>query len=151
MILFTNLIEEDYRILQSAKISIWINQVIETEGNKCGEINYIFVKDAYLLEINKKYLQHDTYTDIITFPESFNSNIITGEIFISLDRVLENAKKFEVDISDEFKRVLVHGILHLLGYNDKTDEEKKIMRAKEDYYINLQASTFVKLFHVKHQ
>ena len=150
MITFTNIFQEKYNIQNHPYFFKIISQTIENEGYKEGEILFIFTSDEYLLQINRRYLTHDTYTDIITFSESDNTEIISGEIFISLDRVLDNAKKFEVSPTKELARVLVHGILHLVGYNDKTVKEKKIMRTKEDYYINLQPNSFGQLFHVKH-
>ena len=115
----------------------WLKEVIKTEGKKTGNIYYAFLSDEQLLEINKNYLQHNFYTDIITFPLSNSNEIISGDIFISIDRVKENAVQNKVDFENELKRVMVHGVLHLLGYDDHSDEEKKIMRSKEDYYINL--------------
>ncbi len=150
MITYHNLNPEKYLIEQEEKITFWLHQVIENEGNIPGEITYIFGTDEYINEINRKYLNHDTYTDIITFQQSENQMVISGEIYISLDRVAENARKFKVNYDNELSRVLVHGILHLLGYDDKTPEEKNIMRSKENYYINLQPNNFGTLFHVKH-
>ncbi len=150
MITFNNIFQEKYAIQSHPYFFKLISQTIENERYKEGEIVFIFTSDEYLMNINKQYLNHDTYTDIITFPESEDAEIISGEIFISLDRVIENAKKYEVSLTVEIARVLVHGILHLLGYNDKSIEEKKMMRSKEDYYINLQPNTFGELFHVKH-
>ncbi len=150
MITYHNLISEKYLILNMSYFTEWLMQVIDIEGYKAGEIVYIFMSDSELIKINNKYLKHDTYTDIITFKESVNQKIISGEIFISLERVVDNAKTFSINIENEFSRVLVHGVLHLLGYDDKTDEEKSIMRTKENYYINLQSNKFDKLFHVKH-
>ncbi len=150
MITYNNLIPQKYLIEQEEKITKWLTQVIEIEAKSLGDIIYIFGTDEYINGINKKYLNHDTFTDIITFQESENQEVISGEIFISLDRVVENAKKFCVDIDNEFSRVLVHGVLHLLGYDDKTGEQKNIMRTKENYYINLQPNNFGKMFHVKH-
>ncbi len=115
----------------------WINNVISSEKKKTGQINYTFLTDEELLEINKSFLQHNFYTDIITFPTSNSEEIISGDIFISIDRVKENAESNNVTFDNELKRVIVHGVLHLLGYDDHTDNEKIIMRRKEDYYINL--------------
>ncbi len=113
----------------------WITAVIKEEGFSEGDINYIFMNDEMLLEINKKFLEHDTYTDIITFDLSEEEKEISAEIFISTERVVENATKFKVSYPEEMHRVLIHGILHLCGYNDKTAEEKEEMRAKENYYL----------------
>ena len=100
-----------------------------------GQITYIFCDDKYLLEKNIKYLDHDTLTDIITF-NYCEGDIISSDIMISIERVMENSSIFENSFSEELNRVIVHGILHLVGYNDKTEEEKEIMRKKEDYYVN---------------
>ena len=118
----------------------WINRVIVSEGFSAGQIDYIFCTDDYLLELNKDYLNHDTFTDIITF-DYRDGSIISGDIFISTDRVQDNAKKFDVEFSNELRRVMIHGILHLAGFGDKSKEEKDIMRLKEDEKI--------KMFHVE--
>lgn len=118
----------------------WVKQVIAAENHKTGDIFYHFCHDDFLLNINRNYLQHDYLTDIITFPLSQVPEVISGEIFISIDRVRENAKLLEIPFKTELARVLVHGILHLLGYDDHTPEEKKVMRAKEDYYLSLLSS-----------
>ncbi len=115
----------------------WLKDVITQEGKTPGDIHYIFLSDSGLLEINKQFLNHHDYTDIITFPLSESEQIIRGEIYISLDRVKENASLNNVNFSQEIARVLVHGVLHMLGYNDHTKEEKNEMRSKEDYYLNL--------------
>lgn len=114
----------------------WINQVIKDQKSSLGTINYIFCTDEYLLKLNKQYLDHDTYTDIITFDYS-TPNVLSGEIYISIDRVEENSKKFKCTFSNELHRVIIHGILHLSGQGDKTEEESKMMRSKEDHYLNL--------------
>ena len=108
-------------------LETWMKNIITTEDKKLGEINYIFCNDEYLLKINQDYLQHDYYTDIITF----------DYIFVSVERVKDNASTLFKDFNSEFHRVLAHGILHLCGYKDKTEEEEKMMRSKEDFYINL--------------
>ena len=113
----------------------WVAEIIINEGKKPGEINYIFCDDEYLLKINRDYLQHDYYTDIITF-DSVKGKTINGEIFVSLQRVSDNASALSVSRQQELKRVLAHGILHLCGYKDKTDEEILKMRRKEEFYIN---------------
>ena len=115
----------------------WLKDVITQEGKTPGDIHYIFLSDSGLLEINKQFLNHHDFTDIITFPLSESEQIIRGEIYISLDRVKENASLNNVNFYEEIARVLVHGVLHLLGYNDHTKEEKNEMRSKEDYYLNL--------------
>lgn len=114
-----------------------VKKLISREtGKKVGAINIIFCSDSYLLEINQKYLQHDTLTDIVTF-DYCDDKYIAGDIYISLDRVEENAIKYKESFDREFHRVIFHGILHLLGYGDKSKEEEKEMRAKEDFYLNL--------------
>ncbi|ODM53417.1 rRNA maturation RNase YbeY [Elizabethkingia meningoseptica] len=112
----------------------WLEDLILDEGKKPGDINYILCDDEYLLEINKQYLDHDYYTDIITF-DYCKGKIISGDIFLSLQRVLDNASMLETKQEEELNRVLAHGILHLCGYKDKTEEEQKLMRSKEDFYI----------------
>jgi rRNA maturation RNase YbeY len=114
----------------------WINQVIEDHKSSLGTINYIFCNDEYLLRLNKQYLDHDTYTDIITFDYS-TPKVLSGEIYISIDRVEENSIKFKSTFLNELHRVIIHGILHLTGQGDKTEKESKIMRSKEDHYLNL--------------
>jgi len=143
MISYNNLISHIYTITNTKDISKWIIKVAENEGYKMGYVIYIFTSDEYLISINRKFLLRDTYTDIITFPTSEYEKIISGEIYISLDRVIENAKKFKKKYSEEFARVLVHGVLHLVGYDDITEGEKHIMREKENYYINLQSSKLI--------
>lgn len=137
MINFTYLLSYDLDSLNVSRGKNWLKSVIVSEGKKTGEIQYIFCDDKHLLEINKTYLNHDTFTDIITFSTTANKDIISGEIYISIDRVNENSKSQIVPFGDELSRVMVHGILHLLGYNDHTDTEKKLMRSKEDYYLHL--------------
>ncbi len=111
-----------------------INFLINNERKKQGEINFIFCSDDYLLDMNKQYLQHDYFTDVITFDYSEN-NILSGDVFISIDRIKENAGEYKVPFEQELQRVMIHGVLHLAGYNDKTDEEKKEMTDKENEYL----------------
>jgi len=106
------------------------------EGFSCGDINFIFCNDEYLLKINKEFLNHDYYTDIITFDYSENK-IISGDLFLSLDRIRENANFFKIPLLDEILRVMIHGILHLVGYNDKNRNERKLMKEKENYYLEI--------------
>ena len=122
----------------SVNHKIWLQQVIRKEGKVPGDIAYIFCDDDYMLERNVAFLNHDTYTDIITFDECVG-NIVAGSILISLDRVGENAEAFGKSFENEFLRVLVHGTLHLCGYKDKTEEEAKTMRQKEDESLALLA------------
>ena len=120
----------------SVNHKIWLQQVIRKEGKVPGDIAYIFCDDDYMLERNVAFLNHDTYTDIITFDECVG-NIVAGSILISLDRVGENAEAFGKSFENEFLRVLVHGTLHLCGYKDKTEDEAKTMRQKEDESLAL--------------
>jgi len=115
----------------------WIAKVIAQEGHALTELNYIFCSDNYLLSINQTYLNHDTYTDIITFNNSDTEKNIEADIFISIDRVKENADNFNTEFFNELYRVMVHGVLHLLGYNDHSKEDIKIIRQKEDSYLSL--------------
>jgi len=118
----------------------WINRIIESEGFASGQIDYIFCTDDYLLELNLQYLNHDTLTDIITFDYT-DGKTVSADIFISTERVKENAEAFKVDFDTELKRVMSHGVLHLTGYGDKSPNQKKIMRNKEEEKI--------KMFHVE--
>ncbi len=133
-----HLFEEDISIKIKNKLNLkrWIKATILAEKKSLGELNYIFCNDEYLHEMNVEYLNHDTLTDIITFDNSEVKDEITGDIFISVDRVVDNANKFEVSIEDELHRVMVHGVLHLIGYKDKKKEEKETMRFKENFYLN---------------
>lgn len=125
-------------ILQEVEnITAWINHTIDTEGCELSNINYIFCSDEYLHQVNVDYLQHDYYTDIITFDNSEEEGLIEGDLFISIDRVEDNAVQQKTVFHVELKRVIIHGVLHLLGYNDKTDEERNLMREKENAYLSL--------------
>jgi probable rRNA maturation factor len=134
MIVYNNEIE--FKFEYSEKVSNWISEVIVNEDYEEGEVNYIFCSDDSLLEKNIKFLNHNTLTDVISFDYTMGK-LISGDIFISIDRVIENAKAFKVSFSDELNRVMVHGILHYCDYKDKSKEEKKLMRSKEDYYLSL--------------
>ena len=114
----------------------WIKDTIRLEGKVTGNISFIFCSDDYLLEVNKKYLTHDYFTDIITF-DYVEHGLISGDIFISIDRVKENAIQFSTTVENELNRVLVHGVLHLLGYKDKIKKDKALMTFKENYYLNV--------------
>jgi|TARA_B100001142_G_scaffold323392_1_gene373374 rRNA maturation RNase YbeY len=127
----------DFKLKNKVKLKKWINNVIEKEGKKLNFVNFIFCDDNEMLEKNISYLNHMTYTDILTFDYTEN-NIISGDIIISIDRITENAKTYNVTFKKELKRVIIHGILHLIGYKDKSKKEKKIMREKEDFYLSLQ-------------
>nr|WP_321221314.1 rRNA maturation RNase YbeY [uncultured Psychroserpens sp.] len=126
--------ETDFRLDDETIISQWISNTISKENCKEGEINYIFCDDEYLHQLNVQFLEHDTLTDIISFDYSVGKEL-HGDIYISIERVTDNAKDFEVEISEELKRVMIHGILHYCGYKDKTDEDAKLMREKENYYL----------------
>ncbi|PIZ06710.1 MAG: rRNA maturation RNase YbeY [Flavobacteriales bacterium CG_4_10_14_0_8_um_filter_32_5] len=125
-----------FRLKNIKKIKSWIEKSIALERGIVGDLNYIFCSDTYLHKINLEYLKHDTLTDIITFDYSEKKQI-SGDIFISIDRIKENAPKFNQSTDIELNRVLIHGVLHLLGYKDKTPKEKETMRAKEDFYLTL--------------
>jgi rRNA maturation RNase YbeY len=132
--------ESDF-ILDNESVYVdWLSKVIISEIKNEGEINYIFCDDDYLLEINQQYLNHDTLTDIISFDYSIG-NELHGDVFISVERVRENASDFNVSFEDELKRVMVHGILHYCGYKDKSKQDEKLMRDKEEEKM--------KMFHVK--
>lgn len=130
--------EEDISFALSNELNFieWIQSVIESESCHLQQLNYIFCSDPALLKVNIEYLQHDTYTDIITFPYA-SPPTIEGDIFISIDRIKENATQFNQSFEKELMRVMIHGVLHLCGYGDKSSEEKKKMRAKEDAAIAL--------------
>lgn len=138
-----NFFEEDIRfdLKNKLKVKQWIKTTIAAEGYKLQELNYIFCSDSYLLEINQQYLDHDTYTDIITFDNSDKPGMIEGDIFISIDRIRENSQKFGTGETNELHRVIIHGALHLLGYTDKTAAAKKTMTGKEDQYLGIRNFT----------
>ncbi|MFA6086796.1 rRNA maturation RNase YbeY [Mucilaginibacter sp.] len=129
--------EEDisYKLKKKTAVRKWITEAIIAEGFKLDELTYVFCSDQYLLQINQQYLNHDTYTDIITFDNSEVEGVITGDIFISVERIKENAAQFAVTETQELHRVMIHGALHLLGYKDKTVADKKKMTLKEDHYL----------------
>jgi rRNA maturation RNase YbeY len=122
--------------LKKRKSTNWIKETILCEEKRVGDISFIFCSDNYLLEVNKTYLDHDYFTDIITF-DYVEGNVINGDIFISVDRVLDNSIEFKTTFENELNRILIHGILHLLGYKDKNKKDKLLMTEKEDYYIKL--------------
>lgn len=126
--------EDIDKIEIEANLSNRLENIILSEGKKPGEINYIFCDDEYLLQVNREYLKHDYYTDVITF-DYVKGKTISGDIFVSLPRIFDNAQILSKDFESEFFRVLAHGLLHLCGYKDKTDEEIAEMRSKEDYYL----------------
>ena len=136
--------EVDLKIKNPTKVRRWILESAKKEKCRISDVNYIFCSDKYLLRLNKEFLGHTTLTDIITFDYSEGSDI-SGEIYISTERVAENALKFKSDFTVELHRVMIHGILHLCGYKDKRPSEKTLMRKKEDAYLSL----CKRLFHVK--
>ncbi len=132
--------ETEFVLDNEALFVDWLNRVVDSENASIGQVDYVFCDDEYLLRINQEYLSHDAYTDIISFDYSEN-RILSGDIFISIDRVKENANEFEVDMEQELLRVMAHGILHFLGYKDKSLNDSAAMRSKEEEKI--------KMFHVE--
>ncbi len=128
--------ELDFELSNEEILRNWISNCIEQNGCRLGELNYIFCDDAYLLKLNVEFLEHDTFTDIISFDYTMGK-LVGGDIFISIERVTENAKEFNSSFEEELSRVMIHGVLHYIGYKDKTDEEKKEMRSKEDECVLL--------------
>ncbi len=124
-----------FRFNNKTEIQEWIIKAIKSEKKALENLNFIFCTDKHLRKINKTYLNHDYFTDIITFDNSSAKGEIEGDIFISIDRVLVNAKAYKVTVKDELHRVIIHGVLHLLGYSDKTDKSQKEMRAMEDRWL----------------
>ena len=135
MINFTS--NTNFQLRHKTVLKSWIKKVVGKEGGKMKDLSFIFCDDMELLNKNSKYLNHDTLTDILTFDYSENNNI-SGDIYISIDRVKENAKTYKVTFENELDRVMIHGVLHLLGYNDKSKKDQKAMREKEDFYLSLQ-------------
>ena len=133
--------ETDFELENEAQYEDWISRIIESEGFDEGEINYIFCDDEYLHKINVEYLDHDTLTDIISFDYTVG-NLIQGDIFVSVERVQDNANDFNVSFEEELKRVLSHGVLHYCGYKDKSPEDEALMRSKEEEKMQM--------FHVEH-
>jgi len=125
-----------FELKEKAFHNRWLKFVAESEIRKIGDINIIFCSDNYILDVNMKYLQHDYFTDIITF-DYCEKSILSGDLFISIDSVRENASFYGTDFKDELDRVIVHGVLHLIGFDDHTEEDQKLMRSKEDYYLSL--------------
>jgi rRNA maturation RNase YbeY len=126
----------DFTVPNPRKTKTWLKAIIKAEGYELNQLNYIFCSDEYLLNINRQYLEHDFYTDIITFDNSEVESIVEGDIFISIERVSENAKDLNKTFNEELLRVLAHGILHLVGYDDIEDEQELEMRTKEDFYLS---------------
>lgn len=128
--------ETNFELENESQYEDWVSEIIESEDKTEGEINYIFCDDKYLLQKNIEFLNHDTLTDIISFDYTMG-NLISGDIFISVERVKDNAKDFSVTFEDELRRVMAHGILHYCGYKDKTEQDSALMRDKENEKINL--------------
>lgn len=129
----------DFKLPSDFPYVAWINQIIENNNKLSGDLSFIFSSDKYLLNLNEKYLKHDTLTDIITFDYS-HAGIISGDIFISVERVAENALKYNCSLENELHRVMIHGVLHLIGFKDKTDLEKDVMRKQEENALKTLAS-----------
>lgn len=130
--------------IQKRRMTRWIKETIASEGKTIGDISFIFCSDAYLLEMNKQYLNHDYFTDIITF-DYVEENVISGDIFISCDRVKENALEFNTGFENELSRIIIHGVLHLLGFKDKTKKDKLLMTQKEDFYLKVLSASLLNL------
>ena len=128
--------ETDFRLINEDRISRWITDSIKSEGFKEGDITYVFCSDDYLYQINVDFLKHYNYTDIISFDYKLGKTL-HGEIYISVDRVIDNAKTYNVEFYNELCRVMIHGILHYCGYKDKSENEIELMREKEDYYLSV--------------
>ncbi len=126
----------DYKLPQIQATRQWLKQQAEREGYAVGDLNYIFASDEYVLQVNRDYLQHDYYTDVITFDQREETGKIEGDIFVSVDRVADNASQLGIPAGQEMRRVLAHGLLHLCGYGDKTEGEIKLMRAKEEEWLS---------------
>ena len=128
--------ENDFDLNPQEKYAIWLEKAIANKEFELSELNYIFFDDHQLLELNQNYLNHDTYTDIITFDNAEEESTIESDIFISIDRVKENAASFDASFEQELRRVMAHGVLHLLGFGDKTEAEKQIMREQEEMWVS---------------
>ena len=128
--------ETNFKLVNESQIKYWISQCLEMYGCTEGELNYIFCDDDYLLKLNVEFLEHDTLTDIISFDYTLGK-LISGDIFISIERVRENASKFTQTFDNELNRVLIHGVLHYIGFKDKTEDTKTIMRQEEDKCLKL--------------
>ena len=133
MITFQN--TSKFKVKDLRKKKLWLNSISNNEGKEIVSLSFLFVDDEEMLKYNKKYLKHESYTDVITFDSSADKKI-AGDIIISLERVNDNTKFYQVSYIYELQRVMAHGLLHLLGYNDKNKEEKKIIRKKENYYLD---------------
>lgn len=127
--------DTSFELSEKQRVKAWIKSIATQEGKQMGELSYIFCSDEYLLQVNREYLDHDYYTDIITFDNAEEEGVIEGDIFVSIDRVRDNATTLQVPFETELRRVLAHGVLHLCGYKDKTPIDEQLMRAKENFYI----------------
>ncbi|WP_282160193.1 rRNA maturation RNase YbeY [Ulvibacterium marinum] len=134
--------ETEFELQDKKRYVEWVAQIVTSEGREVGNLSFVFCDDTYLLEINQKFLGHDSLTDVITFDYS-DDDVLFGDVFISTERLKENSYKFNSTFVDELQRVMAHGVLHLLGYDDKSDDDSKEMRSKEEEKM--------KLFHVEHQ
>ena len=128
--------ETSFELKDEKLLENWIEEVASNNGFEVGEINYIFCDDEYLLKLNVEFLQHDTLTDVVSFDNSLGK-LINGDIFISIERVTENAKEYNVSFDDELQRVMIHGVLHYMGFKDKSEEEVKLMRSAENAALKL--------------
>ncbi|MEM9919249.1 MAG: rRNA maturation RNase YbeY [Bacteroidota bacterium] len=131
----------EFQLADAEKVSSWLQAVAQAEQKEVGNLNFIFCSDEYLHQINVEYLQHDTFTDVISFP--YATDIVEGDVFISIERIRENAELYKVAFEQELYRVMVHGTLHLIGFEDKSPEDKKRMTQKEDQYLDLLYKTSV--------
>jgi rRNA maturation RNase YbeY len=138
--IFFQILNIPFSLSNEDRIAAWLMSVINDEKHKAGEVYYYFCDDQYQLKINKEYLNHDNFTDIISF--QYDKSEISGDIFISIERVKENAATFNTEFDIELRRVMVHGILHFMGYSDKTPASKIVMRAKEDEYLHIWDTKF---------
>lgn len=127
----------EFEVKNEQQIKEWLEKIIENHSYEIESLNYIFCSDAYLHQMNVEYLDHDTLTDVITFDNSDFSDVIEGDVFISIDRIVDNAASFHRPVEEELHRVMAHGLLHLLGFEDKTEEKQKIMREKEEECLAL--------------
>lgn len=126
-----------FHLRQRNEVRAWLTNVARSHKHSIAELNYIFVSDDRLLEMNKQFLNHDTYTDIITFESNCGTKTVCGEIYISIDRILDNAHKFRVTMKDELHRVMAHGLLHLCGFKDKSVKQQAVMRRQEEKALDL--------------
>jgi|SRR5471030_3136250 len=125
-----------FKLKDKRPVKQWVTETVRAEGFILKEVSYIFCSDIYLLQVNQQFLNHNYFTDIITFDNSAGDGLIVGDVFISVDRIRENAAKYKVSVTDELHRVIIHGALHLVGYTDKTPADKEKMTLKEDFYLN---------------